>query len=148
MSRTIKDYSKPTAQRAAAKNKASGRKENFPASALLCGIMTAISITALVFVICAAIMTYGNGLSDTAVNTIVYITSLVSVLAGSIPAAAKLNKRGLINGMVVGVVYTAIMVLIGYLTVPDFSLGTKTFITLAIAVLSGAAGGVAGVNMF
>lgn len=118
-----------------------------PIPALLCGIMTAFAITALVFVICAAVMTFGSGLSEGTVNTIVYITSLVSVLAGSIPAAAKLNRRGLINGVVIGIVYTLAMVFAGYLTLPDFALGTKTLITLAVCILSGAAGGVIGVNL-
>ncbi len=122
-------------------------KKRAPAASIFGGFVIAVAITAIVFIGCAAAMTLGVNITDKGADIAVYITSLLSVLAGSISAAARTGRRGMINGMTVGIIYTGLMLFVGYIVVPDISIGLKTLITLAVSVLSGAVGGIIGVNL-
>ena len=116
-------------------------------TAVLWGIFTAMVISITVFMITAGIMTFAGGFEEKTVFITVYITCLAAVLAGSFETAVKTGERGLINGIMVAFCYVIFMVMIGYIILPDHTLGLKTLITLAMSVTGGAAGGILGVNM-
>lgn len=115
--------------------------------AVFCGILTSVLISAAVFFITAGIMTFTGGLNEKTVFITVYITCLAAVLAGSLEAALKTGERGLINGIMVAFCYVIIMVMAGYIFLPDFALGLKTLVTLAVSSMGGAVGGILGVNL-
>ena len=118
-----------------------------PIIAVFYGILRAIVISAAVFLITAGIMTFTGGFNEKGIFITVYITCLAAVMAGSLEAAHKTGERGLVNGIMVAFCYVIIMVLTGYIILPDFSPGLKTLLTLALSSAGGAVGGILGVNL-
>ncbi|GEM_PF-4789580 len=127
------------------------KNDNTPAKsplfAITKGLLTTFAITAAVMVCCAAVMTLGSGLNENTVYIAVHITSLAAVFAGALTAARNIQSRGMLNGLAVGIIYTIATVFAGFMITPDYSVGTKTLLTLGISLASGALGGILGINM-
>ncbi|MBR6399685.1 MAG: TIGR04086 family membrane protein [Firmicutes bacterium] len=115
--------------------------------AILRGIVTAAAVTLISMLICALVMTFGSGTSEKAVYTAMQITGLAAVFLGSLTAGARSGRRGLVSGLSVGLIYTLAMVFTGFMITPDYTVGTKTLITLAVSLVGGILGGVLGVNI-
>ena len=118
-----------------------------PFFAVFRGVVTAIFITLAALLCCAAIMTYSDGLDENAIYIALYITSLAAVFAGSLTAARRVQSRGMLNGIAVGLFYTLIMVFTGFMMTPNYCPGTRTLLTLGISLSSGAIGGILGINL-
>ena len=114
--------------------------------AIFRGILTAAAITLVSMLVCALVMTFAS-LNENAVFIAMHITSLAAVFIGSLAAASRINKNGMINGMIVGILYAFLMMFTGFMTTPDYTLTAKTLLTFGICIAGGALGGILGVNI-
>jgi len=111
------------------------------------GTLTAYIITALVFIVYALLLTY-TGISEKNNTAVVLVTMAMSLVAGGIKSASSARQRGLVWGVVTGVLYVAVMVAAGLFLIPGYTLGSKTLVCLLLGIGSGGLGGIIGVNLF
>ena len=62
-------------------------------------------------------------------------------------AARHIRRGGLVSGAISGLIYTIVLYLIGSIVNGDFSLNSSSAIFALISVLSGALGGIVGINL-
>ena len=107
-------------------------------------IAIAISIVSiLIFAICEHI----NYFLQKSINTIIIIISGVSLLIGTSISSIKLKKYGIINGIVISVIYMIILYLASSFVNNDFSINSKTIYMLITGSVLGILGGIIGVNI-
>ena len=84
--------------------------------AILKGEIIAFGINILALIILSLIMTYST-ISDSAIPTLVVALNTIAVLIGSSVATIKLQKRGIVNGIIIGSLYILIYLLISLISV-------------------------------
>ena len=118
------------------------KSKNSPVIALFKGILISYILTMAVFLIFALLITYTD-LSEKHISTVIKVTTaLVCILSGLITAGSA-DKGGLIWG----ISYVAIMCIVGFILIPDYSLSPKIIISLMLAVAGGGLGGIIGINI-
>lgn len=120
--------------------------KSYPVTHLMRGLCFAYLLTFIVFVVYAMLLTYTN-ITEKNIQLVVMLTVVASVLISGFDAARGASKKGWLWGMGSGFVYAFIMILIGICVSPKFSVGTKTFMLLALSIAGGGLGGIIGINI-
>jgi len=94
-----------------------------------------------------AVIYLNKDLSDDASRKIVTVCALLSVFISALAEGISLKKKGLLLGLISGSLYAFCLYVTGFMAFgfPVFSKGLLS--TLALSVLSGALGGIFGVNL-
>lgn len=109
-------------------------------------LLLAFGLTLLIFFVSSLLLTF-TGLAEESIPFIVIITAVLSTaLAGAFYARAT-RQRGYLNGALIGLVYVLVLYVISLLAAGNFLFTPYIFILLAIGVLSGAFGGILGINL-
>ncbi len=116
-----------------------------PVLAVVLAVLFAYFITAAVFIIYAALLTY-TGITEKYLQTVITAATGVSAGAGGFFCGRSVRKRGIIWGMLTGLMYGVIMIILGMCLNPDFALGAKTALIAFVSLCGGGLGGVLGVN--
>ena len=109
------------------------------------GSAFSIIITLIGLLIYSIILSY-TSVSESTIPTIVIIITEISILIGSTISTSNIKKNGIINGMFVGVIYIAIIYLLSSIVTGNFLLNITSIIMIITSVLTGALGGIIGVN--
>ena len=109
------------------------------------GSAFSIIITLIGLLIYSIILSY-TSVSESTIPTIVIIITTISVLIGSTISTSNIKKNGIINGMFVGLIYIAIIYLLSSIVTGNFLLNITSIIMIITSVLTGALGGIIGVN--
>lgn len=109
------------------------------------GSAFSIIITLIGLLIYSIILSY-TSVSESTIPTIVIIITAISVLIGSTISTSNIKKNGIINGMFVGLIYIAIIYLLASIVTGNFLLNITSIIMIITSVLTGALGGIIGVN--
>ncbi len=109
------------------------------------GSAFSIIITLIGLLIYSIILSY-TSVSESTIPTIVIIITAISVLIGSTISTSNIKKNGIINGMFVGLIYIAIIYLLSSIVTGNFLLNITSIIMIITSVLTGALGGIIGVN--
>lgn len=110
------------------------------------GSLIAILITLILLLIISALLTF-TSISEGCIPVMIIIASAISILVGSIISSKKLSKKGILNGMIVGLIYIIVIYLLSSLFITGFSLNLKSLIMLVTSVFAGMLGGIIGVNL-
>ncbi len=86
-------------------------------------------------------------LSEKMILIVVNIISVLSVFLSGIIASAIYKSKGLLFGAVAGIIYSIFVYILGAFIYKNFGITMNTFIGFIISVISGACGGVTGVNL-
>ncbi|WP_425446030.1 TIGR04086 family membrane protein [Dethiothermospora halolimnae] len=113
---------------------------------LVKGLIFSYIITIVLIFIASLILTYTD-LSIDSLSVIKSIIMILSIALGAIYLSMKNNKKGWLNGGIVGLLYVVIMIIIGSIINNSFSLDSYVLIKLIIALITGAIGGMIGVNL-
>lgn len=107
-----------------------------------------ISICIGLVLVClsAFIMAYTN-INDTMMPVLVYTSIGVSVFAGSVMLGRKVKEKGYIYGAIFGFIFFSIMYIFTVLSFKGFFVNSTAGIYLLTSLVSGAVGGILGVNM-
>lgn len=111
------------------------------------GLAAAYALTALIFVVYALLLTYTQ-LDEDSTGTVVLAALVVSLITGGFVSAAAAKRNGLVQGIVTGTLYVAVMAAVGAFAIRGYSLGSKTLVCLLLGIASGGLGGVLGINIF
>ena len=109
------------------------------------GSAFSIIITLIGLLVYSIILSY-TSVSESTIPTIVIIITAISILIGSTISTSNIKKNGIINGMFVGLIYIAIIYLLSSIVTGNFLLNITSIIMIITSVLTGALGGILGVN--
>ena len=110
------------------------------------GIVISFILTLISVFIFSIVLTYTNTPESTIFPVIAFITA-ISILIGSSVSTIKINKRGIINGGAIGLIYILILYLLSSIITTGFMVNLNTIILIAAATLAGMLGGIVGVNI-
>lgn len=103
-------------------------------------------VTLIFFIIFALILTY-TSLSEGAIPIINSIIMIISIAIGSIRMAIKSQNKGWLNGALVGVLYVLVLVFLSSIFVENFEVNSYLMMKAIIGLITGAVGGMIGINV-
>lgn len=110
------------------------------------GSITAIILTLILLLIFALLLTYTK-LQENLINPVIIVISGVSILIGSSISTLKINKNGLLNGSLVGLIYIITIYLISSIILANFKINLYSTIMIFVSIIMGMIGGIIGVNL-
>ncbi len=109
------------------------------------GAIFSYLLTAIVFVIYGILLTYTE-MTEEKIQIVVMITTVISVLIGGIIASKGVNSKGLIFGMLVGIIYALIMIMVSLCVLPVIKITSKMIMIVVLSISAGGIGGIIGIN--
>lgn len=109
------------------------------------GSIISIVITLIGLVIFASLLTY-TSIAESAIPAVTIIITIISILIGSSLCMSTVRKNGIINGILVGLIYIAFIYILSSIIEGNFALNLKSIIMIIGAIIAGAVGGIIGVN--
>lgn len=110
------------------------------------GSILSIILTIICLLIFSLILAYTNIPEKTMIPVITAVTA-ISILAGSIISVSKIEKKGIINGALVGLIYILTIYIISSIAKGNFEITINSIILIASAIIAGMLGGIIGVNI-
>lgn len=110
------------------------------------GSVIAIIITLIGLIIFALVLANTNINENTMFPVVVVITA-ISILLGSIISVSRIEKKGILNGGIVGLIYIITIYIISSCINNSFGLNLNSCILILCAVIAGMLGGIIGVNI-
>lgn len=121
-------------------------KESNTIISVIRGIIVSYVITIPVFILFALILT-NTEFPEKYISTVVVITTIISVLTAGSASTRGLKSKGWLNGSVIGFVYMLVLYLLGSLIFKNFTIDKYVITMTIIGVLTGAIGGILGINI-
>lgn len=112
---------------------------------ILKGSAISIIITLIGLLIYSIILSY-TSVAETTMPVTIIIISAISILIGSTLSTSNIKKNGIINGMLVGLIYITVIYLLSSIVTGNFLLNITSIIMIITSVLTGTLGGIIGVN--
>lgn len=110
------------------------------------GSLLSIILTTICLIIFSIILAYTNVPESTMIPVITIITA-ISILVGSIISVSKIEKKGILNGAFVGLIYILIIYVISSIVKGNFGININSVILIVSAIVAGMLGGIIGVNI-
>ena len=111
---------------------------------LIKSIVMSYVLTLIILMIISILITYTN-LSESIAGVAVVCATYVSTAACGFFAASNTSKKGWLTGSIAGLVYIFILLVISIIK-GNFTFGAGTATSIIISILTGALGGVVGIN--
>lgn len=108
-------------------------------------VAVAMIFTLIALLILALFVTYGN-MSDKAVLICVEAATFICVFLAGFAVSGAVGKNGWLSGLVAGVVYVIVILIVGWISLGDSSITNETSKMFIISIVSGIIGGITGVN--
>ena len=112
---------------------------------VLKGVVISYIFTIVMCLIYAIVLTYTNVQENTIPPVIIVITA-ISIFIGSTIGNYKIQKNGLLNGALVGLIYIVTIYLISSMLNGYFTLNIASVIMIVLSILFGILGGIIAVN--
>lgn len=124
-----------------------GNNDNLKANIIriIKGSLLSIIVSVIFLIVFAMLLTY-TSLSENTITPIVLAIVGLSILLGSYLSTKKINKKGILNGAMVGVIYMLILYIISSVIFMDFSINASSIIMIICGIIAGIIGGIVGVN--
>jgi putative membrane protein (TIGR04086 family) len=102
-------------------------------------------VTIPIFIIFALILAYTN-FPEKLIVPVVVVTTIISVLTAAFSVTRKAETRGWLNGGIVGFIYMFILYILSSIVYDNFTINKYVLTMVLIGVLTGAIGGMLGIN--
>jgi len=112
---------------------------------ILIGSGVSIVITIIGLIIFASLLTY-TSVAESTIPTVTIIITIISILIGSSMCMSTVKKNGIVNGVLIGLIYIGFIYVLSSIIEGNFALELKSIIMIIGALLAGATGGIIGVN--
>ena len=124
-----------------------GNNDNLKANIIriIKGSLLSIIVSVIFLIVFAMLLTY-TSLSENTITPVVLAIVGLSILLGSYLSTKKINKKGILNGAMVGVIYMLILYIISSVIFMDFSINASSIIMIVCGIIAGIIGGIIGVN--
>ena len=123
-------------------SKETGNTESNNITKILKGSVISIILTII------GLLVYSVILANTEiVNYIVMGITSISILIGSILSISKIEKKGILNGAIVGGIYVIVIYLLSSIINSNFNINLSAIILMVVSIIAGMIGGIIGVNI-
>ncbi len=112
---------------------------------ILKGVLISLVLSILAMVILAVIVFFAD-IPDRTISTLVLVLSALSVFLGAVVLAKNIDSRGLINGLLLGGIYFAVLVLVSCLSGGGIAFEMGNVLRCVSVLAAGMLGGVLGIN--
>jgi len=112
---------------------------------LIKGWMIAIGISLLALFVYAIILA-NTEVAESTMPTVIIVVTAVSLLAGSMIATRKMESKGILTGLGIGLAYMGSMYLLSSIALTELVFSSATIVMLLIGMVFSAIGGIIGVN--
>lgn len=113
---------------------------------ILKSLIIAYGFTFAVFAVFALLLAY-TSIPDSIIGTVVFVTMVFAIMLSGFMVARRATSRGWLNGAVGGLLYALILYILGAFFVTGLVFDKHVAMLLLIGFLSGAFGGIVGINM-
>lgn len=113
---------------------------------ILKGCLISICTTIILFLIFGGILSFTNVSEDT-INPVIIIITAISILLGSSITCRRIEKKGLITGGIIGVIYISLLYMTSSILSGNFGINLYAIIMIICSIFAGMFGGVIGVNL-
>lgn len=120
--------------------------ENFNPRLILRGILVSYLITIPLLFIFALILTNTN-FPEKYTDTAVTLTTIISILVAGSSVTRGARNKGWLNGGLVGLIYMLVLYLVSSIVFKNFCIDRHVLTMLLIGILTGAIGGIIGINL-
>ena len=120
--------------------------ESMDLLSVLKGILIAYVITVPTFMLFALLLT-NIDFPERLITPVVVITTVISVLFAGSTSTRGLRSKGWLNGGIVGLIYMLVLYFISSLIFNNFAIDKYVITMAVIGILTGAIGGIIGINM-
>jgi len=120
--------------------------EKFGPVSILKGLLAAYIITIPAFMLFALILA-NTDFPQRLITPAVVVTTVVSVLTAGSVSTKGIKRRGWLNGGLVGFIYMVVLYLFSSLVYDNFAIDKYVITMTIIGVLTGAIGGILGINI-
>ncbi|WP_353505366.1 TIGR04086 family membrane protein [Clostridium sp. Marseille-Q2269] len=110
------------------------------------GILRAVIITVIMLLMFAVVLTFKD-VGEKITSIIYLLITILSIMYGTIYAVRKINKRGWVVGLVISIIYMAIIYIISIISGNTLTFGSDRFIRIFLALMLGMLSGMLGVNI-
>lgn len=119
-----------------------------PISALLFMLKAVVVsyIISFVLLFAAALLATFQALSDTAVYVMANLVTALGTAIAGFSAGRHFDSKGIFFGAGCGIIYTLLLCLAGNIISASINWGSSFLVALAIGIICGAVGGIAGIN--
>lgn len=104
-------------------------------------------ITTLGFLLVISLLLRFTSLQELKLPLLNNITVIISIVLGSLYISLKVKENGWINGALVGFLYYVFVILINMVYINEISFDLILFAKIIAASLTGAIGGIIGINL-
>lgn len=110
------------------------------------GVLRGFIITVILLLIFAVIMTFID-VSESVSSIFYLITTLLSIMYGSIYAVKKIKRRGWLIGILVTLLYLFVLYMVSIISGNSAVIGTDRLFRFLLALFVGALSGIIGINL-
>jgi putative membrane protein (TIGR04086 family) len=121
------------------------KAENSRFYSLLSGVLVGYAITCIIFLGYSILITY-TSLTDEKMPLVVAGATLISVIVAGFDAAKGADNKGWFWGIIAGLIYAVILMVIMTLVLKNFAVDSRTATVLVLSLAGGGLGGVIGIN--
>jgi len=125
--------------------KAEVKTESSRFHSLISGVLMGYAITCIIFLGYSMLITY-TSLTEDKMPLVVAGTTLISVIVAGFDAARGAENRGWFWGIMAGLIYALILMVIMTLVLKGFSVDARTVTVFILSLAGGGLGGVVGIN--
>lgn len=113
---------------------------------VLKSILLAFALSILLLLIVTLILTF-TPIKEDNIPLLTTAIMIISIAAGSIYMAIKVQEKGWLNGGIIGILYFVILLFLNYLFIKPFIFDIYTIGKFFISLATGVIGGMIGVNI-
>ncbi|MCX7843067.1 MAG: TIGR04086 family membrane protein [Clostridia bacterium] len=110
------------------------------------GLIVSYIVTIPSFILFALILA-NTDFPEKYMTLAVLVTTILSVFAAGVTVSRNARSKGWLNGSIAGIAYMLVLYLISSITKGDFSINRYVVTMLLVGILSGAIGGITGINL-
>lgn len=110
------------------------------------GAFRATLITIILLVLFSIVMSFTE-VGTQVVSVVFLLITCISIIYGAIYAARKNNRKGWVTGIIVALLYMALLYILSGFFFGSFAIDSKDLSRLGIALLVGALSGMLGINI-
>lgn len=109
------------------------------------GVLRGLILTLIIAFLLALIQTYSS-IGESALSICILLTSMISIIYSSIFAAKKINSKGWLVGLLVSILYVAIIYIAAFVWGKD-AINIKDLWRVILALVTGILSGMLGINL-
>ncbi len=104
-------------------------------------------ILSIVFMFLYAIILTNTDIQENTIKPVIITITGISLLIGTSICCLKTNKKGILNGVLVGGIYFIMLYILSSIILCGFSLNLESIIMILVGMFLGGIGGIIGVNI-